>query len=306
MCTWENGFKGISLFGLAPTDGCGDGVSARAEMMAYESTVGNHTPADAKRMAAIAAAQVQIPADRLRVRSWIDHAEIWVTIQFGMDCTLLPALREIAEYLGDTTRFSHYTAVTYRTLIWTIHRAIRAYFHTAKPGSIEFIAYMLGNGMPVPAVGTPSEVQGYQPVGGASGGGSRVPYTEETRKRGAPPGIHPDQEPTRRNQQGPDCLRLFAADIDRARAACSPGALKGAQLARDSTAVRALFGPEFCALLTGHQNTPCLRHFVIGNCTLGNCGHGHNLSTKPSQSVFNGVRTRVKAACDKVVRNPNA
>jgi hypothetical protein len=274
-------------------------------MLAYESTVLNHTPADAKRMATLATARVQIPSDRLRVRSWVDHAEIWITIHFGEQCTLLPALRDLLRYLREPTKFLGYRAATYRALIWTVHRAMRSYFSTADAAPLEFITYLLKVNAPISMDGIPKEVTGTQGGDYSSGAGTRASYTEDTTKRGAPPGAHHDQE-YKRNSKSPDCVKLFAADLDRARAACSPERLRGAQLAKDSAAARTLFGPAFCSLLQGRFTTPCLNYFIRGSCSFRGCANGHMLTSRPSQSVFNGIRSRVKTVCDNIVKDPKA
>jgi hypothetical protein len=311
LCRWADRAKGISFFSIAPSDEFGDGMENRAEMLAYENTVGHHSPADAQRMAALSATMAQIPSNRLGVRAWVDHADIWLSVHFSASCTALEALRDILKYLRNPAKFSQYRVANYRALIWKIHRALRSFFGDGDAAPLEFIAYQLKVDSVITTEGLPSEMRAPTGVIDTASGGTDVSSLSQSRtqdrsrKRGVPPGLLQQQDARRQTHTQPVCCAPLQVDVQRARKACEPAYLKGNQLAEGGNGIRALFGAEFCDLVEDGK-APCLKLFIMGKCEFQDCRNGHKLIRTPSTTVMTGVQARVKAACDKIVQHPKA
>jgi hypothetical protein len=243
LCNWENRAKGISLFSIAPSDQYGDGGKSRAEMLAFEKTVGNHTPADAARMAALSATMAQVPSDRLGVRAWVDHAEIWLSVHFSPKCQVLGALQDILQYLRNPVKFSQYEATNFRALIWNLHCALRSFFGDGDVASLEYIAYQLKVNLVIATDGLPEAMRCPEVVTDSSSMGTDLSSLSQdlSRKRSAPPGLLHQEDTRRRRGPHQACFAILYEDIERARRACEPRQLKGRQLAEGSNGIRASF-----------------------------------------------------------------
>jgi hypothetical protein len=335
LCNWADRAKGISLFSIAPTDDLHRGAMARAEMLAYENTESNHTPADAQRMAALSAMIAQIPADRLAVKRWVDHADIFLTIHLSSNLTVLVGLQRILQFLQNPNKFSHYKAANYRALIWLIHRALRSFFVDGDVGPMDAIAWQLHMNGVIAAEGVPDEMMEPEVVTDSSSMGTDMSSLSggSSRKRGAPPGFRHQQQQDgqnngrqyndrqyndrqyndrqnndrqnddrQNNDRPPQWVSTLQSDIMRAREACKPDELRGRQLTR-GLSVQALFGRDFCALMESGKQ-PCLKFFLMGGCNYHDCRNAHRLQGPPSTAMLKGLQTKVKAACDHIVQHP--
>lgn len=313
MCNWADREKGLSIFSLAPADEFGDGVAARELMLAYESTIAHHTPADARQMAELQATVATFPSARIPVRSWVDHTTIGLTFLLGETFIALPALGDILRHLRQPSKFIGYSGLSFRALVWQIHRGLRCCFATNATGPLEHVAYLLEMNQPIPTANLPAELHGPAAIisdassagsigtdmSSLSGGGgaeySRV--SDYSRQSGAPPGKRP-------KAAAPDCVAMFAADIARARQGLGHNRFYVSNLAKGQRAINSLFGDEFLALLPAGQRNPCLRHFITGDCNNPSCSNCHHLVRKPSPDVFKGIQGRVKLACDHLIKHP--
>jgi hypothetical protein len=86
----QNCFRGISLFSLATVSESSmtNGVSVRQRMLHFESTKGNHLPADALEMAKLSATGGTIPGSRAEAQAWLDHTGIMTKMIMGDACPL--------------------------------------------------------------------------------------------------------------------------------------------------------------------------------------------------------------------------
>jgi hypothetical protein len=192
LCRWADRAKGISFFSIAPSDKFGDGMEDRTGMLAYKNTVGNHSPAHAQRMAALSATMAQIQSNRMGIRAWVDHADIWLSVHFSASCTALEALRDILKYLSNPAKFSQYRVANYWALIWKIHGALRSFFGDGDAAPLEFIAYQLKVDSVITTEGLPSEMRAPELVTNTSSVGTNVSslsqsQTQDRSKKRAPP-----------------------------------------------------------------------------------------------------------------------
>jgi hypothetical protein len=97
----------------------------------------------------------------------------------------------------------------------------------------------------------------------------------------------------------------FRRDLDRAANKAKPAHFMAHQLCPGSEQVKALFGADFMALLP-NDSSPCIRHFIFGNCSDGVCTmrHTDSLSSLPSTTILNGITKRVKNRVDHFVQYP--
>jgi hypothetical protein len=259
-------------------------------------------------MAALSATMAQVPSDRLGVRAWVDHAEIWLSVHFSPKCQVLGALQDILQYLRNPVKFSQYEATNFRALIWNLHCALRSFFGDGDVASLEYIAYQLKVNLVIATDGLPEAMRCPEVVTDSSSMGTDLSSLSQdlSRKRSAPPGLL-HQEDTRRRRGPlvqPACFAILNEDIERARRACEPRQLKGRQLAEGSNGIRALFGTGIYNLMEDGKQ-PCLKLFIFGSCMFPDCRNGHSLMHPPSQVIMNGVRARVKTACDAIIRSQN-
>jgi hypothetical protein len=125
--------------------------------------------------------------------------------------------------------------------------------------------------------------------------------TQDTRQ---PPGSQPPGR-VPRQLHGAPCATQFQADI--ARAEVAKGAtFKARTMADGQDQVKALFGPDFMALVPAGK-MPCMRYWLFGKCSGSDlhCPMAHALPTEPTGAMLGGIKNRVKARCDYIEAHPN-
>ena len=310
LCSFANRHQGISFFSLAPADEFGDDAATRAEMVAYEETVHNHTPAEARRMATLQANQATVPSDRLGVRAWVDHTDIILTMLFTPQCRCLPALKDVLVSLRSPVIFRFWSVDNFRALVWRLHIGLRAFMSpTGDTLILETVAHSLKTHQAISTDGLPAEMRAVPPPARAPNPAPNAPPAHQNRRQlGAPPGFEQQQHPQRQrlDPAGPTFVGRWTPDLDRAAAAIAPRRLVGNDIARGASAIRTLFGPEFCALVENGAS-PCMKMMLFGSCNIPRCTNGHRLSSPPTPAILAGIQTRVQTRCAQIIReHPNA
>jgi hypothetical protein len=125
----QNRFRGISLFSLAPVSESSmtSGVSVRQRMLHFESTEGNHLPADALEMARLSATGGTIPASRAEAQAWLDHAGIMTKMIMGDACPMNQYMDAIRSCLRKPHLFVGWSDSEWKAFVWSSHMAYRAF-----------------------------------------------------------------------------------------------------------------------------------------------------------------------------------
>ena len=313
--SFQNRHKGVSIFSLAPLEPNQDGTAARDAMIAYESTTANHRPEDAQKMKNMTAALMDIPCNHDRVRRMVDHCEIWLSLHLGQASPVLTPLRSLLSAMQDPTLFRNFSEHNYRSIVWNVHIGIRKFFAHDNLRSLEVVPYSISVGLALSDTNLPPELRTHS-TGSSFGSGESVPgsaisdlststdgstYGNGSRDSG-PPGAN---KRAKFDRQPPDCVFLFANDIERAAQATPSKRMYAKLLAPSPEATKALFGPEFLALMNEPgKKQPCIRHFIMGKCQDTRCHNGHLLSRKPAKFILDGLKKRVKDACERIVQTP--
>jgi hypothetical protein len=127
--THQNRFRGISLFSLALVSeaSMANGVATRQRMLHFESTEGNHMPANALEMAKLSATGSTIPGSRAEAQAWLDHAGIMTKMIMGDACPLNRYLDTIRSCLRKPHLFVGWSEAEWRAFVWSGHMAYCAF-----------------------------------------------------------------------------------------------------------------------------------------------------------------------------------
>jgi hypothetical protein len=69
----------------------------------------------------------------------------------------------------------------------------------------------------------------------------------------------------------------------------------------DSDAARIL-GPEFMALVIPRGQAPCLRHHIFATCHTPGCQYSHQLRSRPSLALIEGMASRIQARLHEIIQ----
>jgi hypothetical protein len=127
--THQNRFRGMSLFSLAPVSkaSMANGVLVHQHMLHFESTVGNHMPADALEMAKLSATGNTILGSRAEAQVWLDHVGIMTKMIMGDACLLNRYLDTIWSCLRKPHLFVGWSDTKWQAFVWAGHMAYRTF-----------------------------------------------------------------------------------------------------------------------------------------------------------------------------------
>jgi hypothetical protein len=130
---YANRFCVLSVFSLAPVSesSIASGISLRQRMLHFESTEGNHLPADACEMANLSTTGDTIPGTCAETQAWMDHVGIMTKMLMGDACPLDRGLDEIRVCLQKPHLFARWLEADWKAFVWASHMAYQAFMYNA-------------------------------------------------------------------------------------------------------------------------------------------------------------------------------
>jgi hypothetical protein len=293
--THQNRFRGVSLFSLAPVSeaSMANGVSVRQRMLHFESTEGNHMPADALEMARLSATGNTIPGSRAEAQAWLDHAGIMTKMIMGDACPLNRYLDTIRSCLRKPHLFVGWSDTEWRAFVWAGHMAYRAFMNdTSMAPLAQLAADMEARKRPDARV-LPDEYRTSAPT-----------HSDDVmgRKRASdgPPG--PNRTPAQFGNPAADSLAAHLSSMLSIAKPKTSKDLKISVLLPTEGDIDRIIGPEFLGLCVPRGKPPCWRHHIYGACREGNgCRYAHAFRTRPSTQLIDGIARRMQQRLQDIV-----
>ena len=291
---WEDRFKGLTIFVLAPADDDGSAGALRDKMVSFEDTAHQHTPKDRAEMVALSGPARRVPTTRMTLFTWIDHGVAMLELFFTESCPLVTILKTIRAELQNSAQFYGYDKVNYAALLWKIHVGIRSYFVRGDVYTLKRVVVDINQLNRYQLLDLPPELAkqlGVHPVTPAAGassshGDGREPAAKKS-KKGSDNGF----------------TRQWAPAIEQLRSKLGASKiLRATDIAGDQQSRHRILGQDFVNLVPGE---PCFRYFVMGRCNSNPCACSHQLNAKPSPTILQGIQTRLKQRLDHLAQHPN-
>ncbi len=289
QCTFDNRFRGLGVFSLAPLSEASLDTKTREQMLIYELTSANHSPADAAAMAKLSALAQSIPSTRPETYSWVDHVHIMTSQWLGERCPLNDYHILMIDALSLVAEFAYWTADDWRAFIWAWHRAYRAFMNRCTTVPIKSLTSILQAGGKVDQSVMPPQMR-------AATRKLNEPNDKNKRK-----GTETEGPPNPNKKKEASIAAHFTNAIQAARPK-TKSIIRAGLLLPDEATTRDVLGAEFMSMLPAGKE-PCTRHFIFGRCS--GCARAHTLSRKPTQAMLDGILQRVKARLDTIIQeNP--
>jgi hypothetical protein len=295
MIQYDNRFRGLSVFSLAPVSesSMASGISLRQRMLHFESTEGNHLPADAREMATLSATGGTVPGTRAETQAWLDHVGIMTKMLMGDACPVNRGLDVIRVCLRKPHLFAGWTETEWKAFVWACHMAYRAFMYDATLAPlVQVAADMEARKRPDVRI-LPEELRHRAPMNMDDQSG---------RKRQGE-----TQSPPARStgQFGNPAADSLAAHLSSMLALAKPKTskiLKISVLLPTESDIERIIGPEFLGLCVPQGKPPCWRHHIYGACRDGNsCRWAHAFRTRPSPQLIEGVARRMQQRLSEII-----
>ena len=295
---------GLSVYSIYPLEDDADTGDLRTQSMAFEETMGTHTPEHRETMSKLTSATTVTPAHRDKLWRWVRYYATVMRLIFGAHMIVLPHLRRLAELLGQVVPFRYYQPNQFRALFWKYHCCMRQSFrpgqrHGDPTEAFNDLLARLRQGVPVYPTEVPSEVivpqSANKPV-------TTVTQTDPREKNA-----------TNKTLSGP--TKPVIERIARITLPAMTSALEAAKKANARITSREIFPNGIGEALGSIQNlvkptsagnkAACPRLFVYGRCTV-RCRASHQLTKEPPNDAIKHYTDWVERRAATLKANPKA
>jgi hypothetical protein len=133
-----NHFRGLSIVSLAPiskSNGANSGIMQQT-IMNYKESSSNYGPIETVAMAKVAATWNTVPSSWNKAFAWVEHVWAVTAMVFGNACPLNQYLAQLHYFLPCTGWYKCWTATEWRTFVWSLHIAYRAWGRQRSGGRL--------------------------------------------------------------------------------------------------------------------------------------------------------------------------
>lgn len=325
--SWDERYKGLSLFSLAPTPHKLMQKAKAARLKCKQFEEADYQKQDDIHRASLVTTAVEVwPAGPDGLRSWVRQFYRLTNTMFGRDFILRPLLERLMHAMNDELPWQAIDTIGIMTLTWGIHKGIR--IALSERHNLAYLRntvtnFETGNAPTRASVGADVAARitaatgGPNTGGGNSGLGAAAPNNGgggsagsggagSSRKRQA---SNPQNQSKfarvewGNNVEGPAFAQKWASDIKAVRDMVG-SRFKGQDFCNDQAKINDIFGSDFRALMP-QGKLPCMSYFLLNRCH-DNCQRSHTTTTPPDDKIVSGIKDRVHAHCQQILSAKNS